>query len=141
MRAKCCPPKCMRAGRVTNNGYLNFLREFRRKCCGMSPIETVRNGAKAWCKLSKREKCRYKNMRPTCTPPRRKKNPCRCMRKGPMTRNGFLNFMRQYRRNHCGLSPQKTLCQGAEAWKCLAESTKRRYARMVGEVFLVIIFP
>ncbi|XP_005181509.1 protamine-like [Musca domestica] len=54
--------KCMRPGPMTRNGYLNFLREYRQKHCGLTAVETVRQGAFAWNKLSQEEKNRYKKM-------------------------------------------------------------------------------
>lgn len=54
--------KCMRPGPMTRNGYLNFLREYRQKHCGLTAVETVRQGAFAWNKLSQEEKNRYKQM-------------------------------------------------------------------------------
>lgn len=51
--------KCMRPGPITTNGYLNFLREYRKKHCGLSAVETVRQGAAEWNKLSEQEKNRY----------------------------------------------------------------------------------
>lgn len=51
--------KCMRPGPVTRNPYLNFLREFRKKCCGMSAVKTVQQGAKAWNALRRKDKLRY----------------------------------------------------------------------------------
>ncbi|XP_011189239.1 protamine [Zeugodacus cucurbitae] len=174
--------RCMRPGPITSNGYLNFLREFRKKCCGMSAVETVRQGAKAWNRLSckqkakyrqmackrprrkKRRSCRPKRRRRSCRPKRRKRRGCRpkrrrrsgcrrkrrpkrrscrpkrrrrrcgsrrkrCMKPGPVTANAYLNFLRAYRRRHCGLSPQETVKKGARRWCSLAPECKRRYMR------------
>lgn len=54
--------KCMRLGRVTNNAYLNFLRSFRRKHCGLSPQEVIRRGARKWCLLTPEQKEPYYRM-------------------------------------------------------------------------------
>ncbi|XP_014093726.1 protamine-like protein 99C [Bactrocera oleae] len=177
--------RCMRPGPITSNGYLNFLREFRKKCCGMSAVETVRQGAKAWNRLSckqkakyramackrprrkKRRSCRPKRRRRSCRPKRRKRRSCRpkrrkrsscrrkrrpkrrrscrrrsrprrrrcgrkrkrCMKPGPVTANAYLNFLRAYRRKHCGLSPQETVQKGARRWCSLSPECKRRYMR------------
>ncbi|XP_065362518.1 protamine-like [Calliphora vicina] len=53
------PARCMRPGPVQRNPFLNFLREYRKTCCGLTAIETVRQGAKAWKALSKEEKQRF----------------------------------------------------------------------------------
>ncbi|XP_023034536.1 protamine-like protein 99C [Drosophila willistoni] len=54
--------KCQKVARLTCNGYLNFLREFKKKCCGLSPQEMVRRGARAWNELTCEEKEKYKQM-------------------------------------------------------------------------------
>ncbi|KAM7355633.1 uncharacterized protein ACRADG_001635 [Cochliomyia hominivorax] len=57
------PPKvakrCQRPGPKQRNPYLNFLRDFRKRCCGLSPIETIRQGAKAWKSLSMEDRQRF----------------------------------------------------------------------------------
>uniref|UniRef100_W8C5A7 Protamine n=1 Tax=Ceratitis capitata TaxID=7213 RepID=W8C5A7_CERCA len=176
---------CMRGGPITSNGYLNFLREFRKKCCGLSAVETVRQGAKLWNRLSckqkdkyrlmgrnarpRRRRCAPKRKRRSCAPRRRKRRSCarkrrrprcgkrrrpkrrrscrpkrsrprrrprgcsrrrkRCMKPGPVTANAFLNFLRAYRRKHCGLTPQETVKKGARRWCSLSPECKRRYMR------------
>ncbi|XP_067636598.1 protamine-like protein 99C [Eurosta solidaginis] len=180
--------RCMRPGPITSNGYLNFLREFRKKCCGMTAVETVRQGAKQWNRLScgqkakyramgrklggcrrkrrKRRGCRPKRRRRSCRPKRRKRRGCRpkkrrrrsgcrkkrrpkrrgcrkrrprrrrcgrkrkrCMKPGPLTANAYLNFLRAYKRKHCGLSPQETVRKGARKWCSLSPECRRRYMR------------
>ncbi|XP_073810980.1 protamine-like [Musca autumnalis] len=54
--------KFIRPGPLTRSGYLNYLREYRQKHCGLTAVETVRQGAKAWNNLSQEEKNRYKQM-------------------------------------------------------------------------------
>lgn len=55
--------KCgVRPGPMTNNGYLNFLRWFRRKNVGMNAREIVKRGARMWCSLSAEEKAPYRRM-------------------------------------------------------------------------------
>ncbi|BFF96959.1 protamine-like protein 99C [Drosophila madeirensis] len=76
------PYKAQRVGPVTRNGYLNFLRDYKRQNVGLSPREMVRKGAKAWNALDCKEKDRYRRMRPAaprnfetlakCKPKRRK---------------------------------------------------------------------
>lgn len=51
--------RCLLPGPMQRNPYLNFLREYRKKCCGLSAVETVRQGAKAWKELPKEERQRY----------------------------------------------------------------------------------
>ncbi|XP_017481097.1 PREDICTED: protamine-like [Rhagoletis zephyria] len=191
--------RCMRPGPITSNGYLNYLREFRMKCCGLSAVETVRQGAKQWNRLSCKQKAKYRamackrprrnKMRRSCRPKRRRRRGCRpkkrrrscrpkrrrrrgcrpkkrrrsgcrkkrrprrrsrscrrrsrprrmrrscrsrrkrCMKPGPVTANAFLNFLRAYRRKHCGLSPQEAVKKGARRWCSMAPECKRRYMR------------
>nr|XP_017007108.2 protamine-like protein 99C [Drosophila takahashii] len=61
-RSPCAKPKCSKPGPVTNNGYLNFVRSFRKKHCGLKPQELIIEAAKAWSKLSEEKKDRYRRM-------------------------------------------------------------------------------
>ncbi|TMW45775.1 hypothetical protein DOY81_009145 [Sarcophaga bullata] len=74
-KRRSCRPRCMRAGPVTSNAYLNFLRIYRRKCCGMSPQETVKRGAKVWCALPCRQRMKYERLarRAACGSKRRRR--------------------------------------------------------------------
>ncbi|XP_043862393.1 LOW QUALITY PROTEIN: protamine-like protein 99C [Drosophila santomea] len=58
-----CPPiyKSQKVARITNNGYLNFLTEYKKRFCGISPQDMVRYAAKQWNQLSVAEKERFKN--------------------------------------------------------------------------------
>ncbi|CAH1116116.1 unnamed protein product [Phaedon cochleariae] len=51
--------RCARPGRVTNNPFLNFLREFRKKHCGWSITKVAVEGAKAWCAMDPKSKEKY----------------------------------------------------------------------------------
>ncbi|XP_037726133.1 protamine-like protein 99C isoform X2 [Drosophila subpulchrella] len=53
-----------KVARVTNNGYLNFLREYKKAHCGVSPKDMVRFGARQWNQLTLDDKEFYKNMDP-----------------------------------------------------------------------------
>ncbi|XP_065366190.1 protamine-like [Calliphora vicina] len=124
--------RCMRPGPVTNNGYLNFLRKYRKSCCGMTPQETIVQGAKQWNKLPEKEKEKYSRM----SKPRRRRSRSRsqsskrCMRPGPITNNGYLNFLRDYRKQCCGMSPTETIRRGALRWMKLSEKEKEKYNRL-----------
>ncbi|KAM7347855.1 uncharacterized protein ACRADG_007340 [Cochliomyia hominivorax] len=122
--------KCMRPGPITNNGYLNFLRVYRKTCCGMSPQETVIRGAEKWMSLSEREREKYNRM--ACRPrsrPRKRTKAKKCMRPGPITNNGYLNFMRMYRKTCCGMTPQETIKRGAKKWMSMSEEEREKYYR------------
>ncbi|XP_037726228.1 protamine-like protein 99C [Drosophila subpulchrella] len=56
-----------KVARVTNNGYLNFLREYKKAHCGVSPKDMVRFGARQWNQLTLEDKDFYKNMKETMT--------------------------------------------------------------------------
>ncbi|XP_016985578.1 protamine-like protein 99C [Drosophila rhopaloa] len=55
--------KYQKVARILNNGYLNFLTEYKKRFCGLSPQDMVRFGAKQWNLLSLEEKQRFKNMK------------------------------------------------------------------------------
>ncbi|XP_050746390.1 protamine-like protein 99C [Drosophila biarmipes] len=60
-----CKPKYkfQKVARVTNNGYLNFLTEYKKRFCGVSPRDMVRFGARRWNQLTLQEKALFKNMK------------------------------------------------------------------------------
>ncbi|KAH8404378.1 hypothetical protein KR222_007361, partial [Zaprionus bogoriensis] len=59
-RKRCKRPKCQAPGPITNNGYINFLREYRRRNCGMKPNDLVMKGARVWCRLPQCKKDEYR---------------------------------------------------------------------------------
>lgn len=66
-RKPCCPKPCCNInyqlpGPGANNGYLNFLRYYRRKHCGMKARELVVKAARAWCRLPEFKKEKYRRM-------------------------------------------------------------------------------
>lgn len=48
--------KSQKVARITRNAYLNFLREYKKLFCGLSPRDMVRYGARQWNKLKPEEK-------------------------------------------------------------------------------------
>ncbi|TMW43007.1 hypothetical protein DOY81_011913, partial [Sarcophaga bullata] len=54
-----CRVRCMKPGPIVRNPYLNFLRKFRKENCGLTPVETIRRGARAWKSLTVSEKLSY----------------------------------------------------------------------------------
>ncbi|KAH8396375.1 hypothetical protein KR222_009537 [Zaprionus bogoriensis] len=65
-RRRTCKPRCQNPGPMTNNGFLNFLRTFRRKNCGLTPKEMVMRAARAWCRLPENKKDRYRRQAYVC---------------------------------------------------------------------------
>nr|XP_036676509.1 protamine-like protein 99C isoform X1 [Drosophila suzukii]XP_036676510.1 protamine-like protein 99C isoform X2 [Drosophila suzukii] len=51
-----------KVARLTNNGYLNFLMEYKKTFCGVSANDMVRFGASQWNQLTLEEKDFFKNM-------------------------------------------------------------------------------
>lgn len=58
--------KSQKISRITTNGYLNYLREFKKQFSGLSPQDMVHFGAIEWNKLSMEDKISYKNMVTVC---------------------------------------------------------------------------
>ncbi|XP_034121276.1 protamine-like protein 99C [Drosophila guanche] len=56
--------------------------------------------------------------------------PYKAQRVGPVTRNGYLNFLRDFKTQHVGLSPKEMVRKGAKAWNALDCKEKDRYRRM-----------
>ncbi|XP_037936030.1 protamine-like [Teleopsis dalmanni] len=76
-------PKCTNPGPITNNAYLNYIRTFRRKNCGLDPREIFKKAAKCWCKLTPEQRLRYQKQACQVTTSCRRKNTqlCKCARK------------------------------------------------------------
>lgn len=53
------------------------------------------------------------------------------MKPGPVVRNPYLNFLRKFRKENCGLSPIETVRRGAQAWKNLSEEERLYYIKEV----------
>ncbi|EAT45562.1 AAEL003164-PA [Aedes aegypti] len=60
-------------------------------------------------------------------PPRRRRSTCR---PGKMSRNPYINFLRDFRKKHCGLHPVQVIRMGAQAWNCLRDQERLPYIRM-----------
>ncbi|XP_037936892.1 uncharacterized protein LOC119671891 [Teleopsis dalmanni] len=52
--------KCMKIGPPTSNPYLNYLRYFKQRNCGLKPREVVKRAARCWCRLPPDKKRKYK---------------------------------------------------------------------------------
>ncbi|KAH8367668.1 hypothetical protein KR084_001341 [Drosophila pseudotakahashii] len=62
-KVHCAPVyKFQKVARLTRNGYLNFLRDYKKRFCGISPQDMVRYGARQWNKLSPDEMKIFKTM-------------------------------------------------------------------------------
>jgi len=59
-----CKPvyKFQKSANITINGYLNFLTEYKKRYCGISPQVVIRFGAREWNKMSLQEKERFNHM-------------------------------------------------------------------------------
>jgi len=59
-----CKPihKFQKEANITINGYLNFLDDYKKRFCGISPQNVIRFGAREWNNLPLQEKDRFKNM-------------------------------------------------------------------------------
>jgi len=52
--------KYQKVERISPNGYLNFLREYKRRFRELSPQEIIRFGARQWSKMPLNKKERFK---------------------------------------------------------------------------------
>nr|CAI5835926.1 unnamed protein product [Callosobruchus analis] len=53
----------------------------------------------------------------------------RCHKEGRKTSNPFLNFLRIFRKQHCGWSVKKVAIEGAKCWCKMTPEQKRKYYR------------
>jgi len=108
------------------------------KSCA-KPMRSCPKPRKSCAKPRKKSAC-SKPRRSACAKPRKpacpkRQNRCgarpKCSKPGPVTNNGYLNFVRSFRKKHCGLKPQELISEAAKAWTKLPEEKKDRYRRMV----------
>lgn len=55
---------------------------------------------------------------------------CRCYSPGIATRNPFLNYLRDYRRTHCGVSVINIAVEGANEWNQMSDDEKYPYIQL-----------
>ncbi|VEN59050.1 unnamed protein product [Callosobruchus maculatus] len=58
-RRSLCQSKWHSQDPITRNSFLNYLRRFRKKHCNWKVTRVAVEGAKCWCKMSRREKQKY----------------------------------------------------------------------------------
>ncbi|XP_016956523.1 protamine-like protein 99C [Drosophila biarmipes] len=111
------------------------------KSCA-KPMKSCARPRKSCATPRKRAAC-AKPRKPACARPRKsacakRENKCgsrpKCSKPGPVTNNGYLNFVRSFRKKHCGLKPQELIMEAAKAWSRLPEEKKDRYRRMACKV-------
>lgn len=97
--------------------------------CGPCALMKVhRRSMKSSCHPRRRSRSRKRS---PCSPRRRRPSPCgmkrSCYREGKITNNPFLNFLRQYRKTHCGLSIIQIAKKGAQEWRCMSDKQKSMF--------------
>lgn len=50
-----------------------------------------------------------------------------CFKSGEYTRNPFFNFLREYRRTHCGMTIVEQAVQAGAEWRCMTDQEKCKY--------------
>lgn len=79
-RSSCSRKSSCRPGKITPNPFFNFLRVFRQKHCSWPVTKIAVEGARIWCRMSKCEKKKYREL--ACSAPRYKyKKRCKAKRK------------------------------------------------------------
>ena len=58
-----------------------------------------------------------------------KKKKKRCARPGPVLRNAFLNFLRDFRRTRCGRPMGSISREAAKKWKCMSICRRSKYIK------------
>ncbi|XP_052852547.1 histone-like protein 18C [Drosophila gunungcola] len=114
----------------------------RKMACGKPKIRAVCfKPRKAACAKPRKSAC-AKPRKAACSKPRKsacarpRKSECEsnCTKPGPVTNNGYLNFVREFRKRNCDLKPQELIAKAARAWQNLSEENKNRYRRMACRV-------
>lgn len=50
-----------------------------------------------------------------------------CFNPGEYTKNPFFNFLREYRKTHCGLTIVEQAVQAGAEWRCMTKEQKAKY--------------
>uniref|UniRef100_A0A034WRG3 Uncharacterized protein n=1 Tax=Bactrocera dorsalis TaxID=27457 RepID=A0A034WRG3_BACDO len=66
--------------------------------------------------------CKLKNKRTE-----KSKGKGKCHRPGPLMRNPYLNFLREFRKQNCGLTAVEIIKRGAQAWRAVPKEKRLRY--------------
>lgn len=53
----------------------------------------------------------------------------KCHKQGPVTRNPFFNFLRDYRKKHCGKTAVQIARDGGKEWRSMSEQQKEQYIK------------
>ncbi|XP_037936088.1 histone-like protein 18C [Teleopsis dalmanni] len=83
-------------------------------------------------KCPKKKKNPCKKKKPRC--PKKKKKSCgakkpKCTQPGPLTNNAYLNYLRYFRRNNCGLEPKEIIKKAAKCWCKLPPEKRLRFEK------------
>lgn len=98
----------MREGKITRNGFLNFLRCYRKSCCAKNVVEVACEGAKIWNRMSDKEKAPY--IKAACKAPRR---PSGCRSKSRRRRKSKRcgsSCGRKRKRSSCSRRRKRSSC-------------------------------
>ena len=149
---------CYREGIRTRNPFFNFLRQYRKKNCGLTIIEQAIAAGKIWGKMSLSDKSPFITMAEAekkknkeldfsniadqkgddfikllndkyITEPRNKSSAIkkRCYKEGIRTKNPFLNYLRHFRLNNCGMTIIQQSKEAALEWQALFPAKKYPY--------------
>ncbi|XP_015035428.2 uncharacterized protein [Drosophila pseudoobscura] len=112
------------------NPFLNFLDVYRRNHSNMNMVTAAKAGAQRWRHLTDEQRSKFRrNVDMDChgsgldSRKRKRGNP------GPITNNGYLNFIRKFRQSNraLDLKPQDVIRQAAKAWRRLGDANKTLY--------------
>ncbi|XP_037938748.1 uncharacterized protein LOC119671930 [Teleopsis dalmanni] len=101
--------------------------------CARNPPKKRKNSCK---KRKKKIVCaqKKKQVKPRCGPStparkrkRKKAKKDKCMKPGPITNNPFLNYIRYFKKQNCGLSPRETVRRAASTWNRMTPEQKNKF--------------
>ncbi|XP_037936096.1 protamine-like [Teleopsis dalmanni] len=133
------------------NTFSNSRKKFYRElgdACGGCPKKKKKNPCKKKKPACPKKKPKCPKKKPRC-PKKKKKNPCKkkkprcpkkkkktcgakkpkCTNPGPLTNNAYLNYLRYFRRNNCGLEPKDIIKQAAKCWCKLPPEKRLRFEK------------
>nr|CAH7735588.1 unnamed protein product [Callosobruchus chinensis] len=109
--------ECHRKGPITRNAFLNYLRRFKKKHCNWHAFLVI--GPLRWhffdlvvVDVVEEEAVQVVVIGRVAV----QVVIVECHRKGPITRNAFLNYLRRFKKKHCNWHVSKIAVEGAKCW-------------------------
>lgn len=89
------------------------------------------------------DSCGARRRKPVCAKKRPKRSKSRfckgskrkkCAKPGPVIKNAFINFLRDFRKKRCGKSMPEISKEAAKRWKCMSICKRSKYIKQACKI-------